>query len=681
MRLRRMRLAGCVLVVVALVALVGAGPASARPDHTVPLITTSPPLPDGTIDNGPAPAGARLEMRVVLSVNNEKAAERQAQAVSDPKSRDYGHYLSPGQYRRLFSPTRAQISAVEAWATSQGLVAGDPPANRTWIPLTGTVAQANRTFRVVVHDFEVPAGDGTFLPLRQPSTPARLLRELDGLVIGISGLSTTAPLSSPDRVRGDGRRADAVPKLRSVNIAAPKAGPGAPPSPSFVVGQPCSQFWGEKTTTDLPPALGQTTLPFAPCGYTPAQLQGAYAVDAVHAKGITGSGVTVAVTDAYNSPTILDDANTFATRHGQPAFAAGQFREIHPAGFRLGFDDTTANGDVCGEQGWYGEETLDVEAVHTMAPGANVLFVGGSSCEDFDLLQAVTSVVDGHLAQIITNSWGDVGELDPVFQADEVAAYNQLFVQAALEGIGVFFSSGDSGDESVNLGTPSPDDPASNPWVTAVGGTALGVGAHNDYLFETAWGTGRSLLSDAGDAWVPDPPGPFTSGSGGGISADFAEPFYQKKAVPRSLSDGKHRVVPDVALLAEPSTGMLVGQTQTFLDGSEKFGEYRIGGTSVASPLMAGVEALADQAAGRAHGFVNPAVYEKADTGLFRDTVQPAVPLGTARVDNANGENPDDGLVFSFRAFNITLSLPAAPGYDDVTGFGTPFGSAYVFGI
>jgi hypothetical protein len=127
-------------------------------------------------------------------------------------------------------------------------------------------------------------------------------------------------------------------------------------------------------------------------------------------------------------------------------FRSGQFKQILPKKpFRLGFDDTTANGDVCGEQGWYGEETLDVEAVHAMAPGANVLYVGGASCEDSDLLAAITTILDGHLAQIITNSWGDLGEPDPVYGTDILAIYGQTFLQAAIEGIGVFFSSGDNG--------------------------------------------------------------------------------------------------------------------------------------------------------------------------------------------------------------------------------------------
>jgi hypothetical protein len=95
-------------------------------------------------------------------------------------------------------------------------------------------------------------------------------------------------------------------------------------------------------------------VPFAPCGYTPAQFQGAYGTAGLVTRGLDGRGVTVAITDAYAAPTILQDANTYASRHGQAPFRRNQFQQIVPNKFRYGFDDKV-NGDLCGEQGWYGE--------------------------------------------------------------------------------------------------------------------------------------------------------------------------------------------------------------------------------------------------------------------------------------------------------------------------------------
>ncbi len=215
-------------------------------------------------------------------------------------------------------------------------------------------------------------------------------------------------------------------------------------------------------------------------------------------RGINGRGVTVAIVDAYASPTIRADIQQYAARNGGAPWALGQFKQHKPDSIRLGFRDPAGGngGNLCDEQGWYGEETLDVEAVHTMAPGAKVLYVGAASCLDNDILNAVNDIVDGHQADIISNSYGDLGEdIDPV----EVRAETAVYIQAALEGIGVFFSSGDNGDEVDTTGARQTDFPASDPWVTAVGGTSLGVGRANNYLFETGWGTTRSAVTDG--AW------------------------------------------------------------------------------------------------------------------------------------------------------------------------------------
>src|SRR6185295_17023852 len=95
--------------------------------------------------------------------------------------------------------------------------------------------------------------------------------------------------------------------------------------------------------------------------------------------------------------------------HGQPTFEPGQFTQVLPAAFRFGFDDVV-NGDVCGEQGWYGEETLDVEAVHAMAPGANITYVASPSCDNLDFAITLINLVNNHLADIVTNSWGGTNE-------------------------------------------------------------------------------------------------------------------------------------------------------------------------------------------------------------------------------------------------------------------------------
>ena len=158
------------------------------------------------------------------------------------------------------------------------------------------------------------------------------------------------------------------------------------------------------------------------------------------------------------------------------------------------------------------------------------------------------------------------------------------------------------------LGYPSTDYPASSPRITAVGGTTLAIGPQHRYRFEVGWGT--HVTDKSGNHWDPSPPGSFLYGSGGGTTRLFTEPHYQNGVVPKRLArrfGGRGRVVPDISMDGDPNSGMLEGETQTFPDGSHRYSEYRIGGTSLSSPLFAGVMALADQRAHFHHGFANPA--------------------------------------------------------------------------
>ena len=131
--------------------------------------------------------------------------------------------------------------------------------------------------------------------------------------------------------------------------------------------------------------------------------------------------------------------------------------------------------------------------------------------------------------------------------------------------------------------------------------------------------------------------------------------------------------VPDVGLDGDPNTGMLIGITQTFPDGSVKYGEYRIGGTSLSSPLFAGMTALTLQnSGGGGAGLLNPIIYGQSSAGTFTDVKGNPKDAGVVRVDYVNGVDPADGLLYSVRTFNEDSSLSIAKGWDDVTGIGSP---------
>ena len=230
-----------------------------------------------------------------------------------------------------------------------------------------------------------------------------------------------------------------------------------------------------------------STLPFAVCGYTPDQFRGAYGIDNAggkesdHGNSNAGRGQTVAITDAFDSSTLLQDANTYSTLHGDRAFRGGQFTDKSVP------EDASKEAD-CGGSGWYGEQALDIEAVHGMAQGANVLYYGAASCYDDDLLAALAQIVHDNKASIVTNSWGEPtfvmidGTLYATIDQNLVNAYESVFKHGAVQGIGFYFSSGDNGDELDAWGYAHPDWPTGDPWVTAVGGTSIAIGKSNNRL-------------------------------------------------------------------------------------------------------------------------------------------------------------------------------------------------------
>lgn len=652
--------------------LVAAGvPAQAATPDRARVANAQPSLA-GARSSGAVQPGERLQVTLYLRGRDAAQLAQQVRAVSDPTSSSYGHYLTPEQFRERYAPTSASVAAVSGFLTRYGLSVTAVPDNHNYVTATGTAAQVAAAFGTTLGRYSV---DGR--TIRAASSAVSVPSQLASQVLAVSGLSSVSSLMTPrheDGPRVSDRAGAAATTGRS-------AGTAAPPPDAFVNAGPCSDYYGEKTATTAPTAYGAAQ-PYAPCGYVPGQLQAAYGVDQAIRYGLNGRGVTVAITDAYAAPTIASDANTYATRHGQPALRPGQFRQVLPRSYRYGYDDTV-NGDLCGEQGWYGEETLDVEAVHAMAPAANITYVASPSCDNADFADTLNKVVDRHLADIVTNSWGGIDESNGSPQLD--AVYQQIFAQAAMEGIGFYFSSGDSGDGSVwNNGVPTVEAPANSDLVTAVGGTSLAVDARGRRMWETGWSTGRSRLVNG--AWDPAPPGSFIYGAGGGTSRVFAQPNYQVGVVPDALatqySSTPARTVPDVSALGDPNTGMLIGETQTFPDGSVRYSEYRIGGTSLASPLFAGMMALADQAAGRPHGFANPVLYSRYGTRAFYD---PAARADTAvvRVDYANYVDATNGTVMSLRSLDSTAgtTLRAAAGYDDITGVGSPNGLSFILGM
>ncbi|MFF3062593.1 protease pro-enzyme activation domain-containing protein [Streptomyces sp. NPDC057909] len=613
----------------------GISAAQADQPHGRQLINgTKPAWATAKADKGATADDGKVAARVYLTGRDAKGLAAYAAAVSDPKSAQYGKYLTAAQAQSRFGATGAQIAEVTGWLRSSGLTVTG--TNQHYVTVTGTVADAEKAFDTQLHNY---SKDGK--TYHAPASTASVPSALNGAVLTVVGLDNAPKMSKHD---------DTLP----------------PPGAVFKNSGPFSSYFGSKINPNLPNAYG-TKAPYAIKGYTGEQLRAAYG-----AKSYTGKGVTVAITDAFASPTIGADAKEYAKRNGDKGYRKGQLSQVLPS------DYSFTGPDECDASGWYGEETLDVEAVHAVAPDADIVYVGGASCLDNDLLDALNKIVDGRLADIVSNSWGDIETNET---PDVAAAYDQVFQTGAVEGIGFYFSSGDAGDNVAAHGVKQVDTPANSPWVTSVGGTSLAVGKGDTYKWETGWGTRKAVLSDDGNSWTGFP-GPFTSGAGGGTSKLYAQPFYQRGVVPDSLAlaNGgtvKQRVEPDIAAVADPNTGFLVGQTQTFPDGSLQYSEYRIGGTSLAAPVIAGVQALAQQAHhGVPIGFANPSIYDRYGTSAYHDVTDHPLgqghDLAVARVDFTNAFDASDGTITSLRSLGKDASLSATVGYDDVTGVGTP---------
>jgi subtilase family serine protease len=605
-----------------------------------------------------AVTSGNVTARVYLAGQDPAGLASYATAVSTPGNALYGHYLTPAQVMAQYGPTQAQVSAVSSWLTGAGLnVTTVKDEMGGYVAVQGPVRAAAHAFGVTFGTFRGPDRRADRAPEETASAPEGVASD----VLTVSGLDTATHDMSP---------ADTLP----------------PPGPNYWVAPPCSQYYGQKIAVKEPSAFG-TKQPWTNCGYTPRQIRGAYGVSQ---SGMTGKGVTVAIVDAYASPTMLGDANQYAKVTGDKPFATGQYTQD----LASTFTDTAPN--KCDAAGWYGEQTLDVESVHGMAPGANVVYVGAASCTDQDLGDALALIVDNHLASIVSDSWGE-----PADGASEVPVYEEIFQAGAAEGIGFFFSSGDSGYENPSEDPGSDmqqaDFPPESPYVTSVGGTSLAIGRHNNYEFETSWGTLldplASGISSRHRSWQSTPPGAYPDGyagsGGGGVSFDFTQPAYQRGVVPNRLATAlpngstatkPMRVEPDVSALADPSTGILTGETTLQPNGKTfAFSLSRTGGTSVSCPVFAGIEADAQQAAGHAIGFANPAIYQRYHTSAFRDVTDH--PLGSRHLAEVRTNYTDPStkkgpLLTYLRTLGINgegaAALPAVRGYDDATGVGSP---------
>jgi subtilase family serine protease len=390
-----------------------------------------------------------------------------------------------------------------------------------------------------------------------------------------------------------------------------------------------------------PPTTADCQSAFGISCYSPTQLQTAYDLKPLYAKGLNGKGKTIVIVDSFGSPTIAQDLHQFDSDFGLPD--PPSLKVIQPAGAVPPFDGS--NDDMTG---WAFETTLDVEYAHAVAPGANILLVETPVAETEgvtgfpEIVKAENYVINHNLGDVITQSFGATEETFPSKGA--IFGLRSAFQNALLHGVTVLGSSGDTGSTDYKLNLVDLYDhqvnswPSSDPLVTSVGGTQLHLDA-----------AGNRLAPD--NVWNDIAVGIDAAG-GGGPSHVFPRPVFQ---LGTRTGSGFARATPDISLSAAVDGGVLVYLTFPGLDP----GYYVVGGTSEASPLFSGVVAIADQIAGHRLGWINPRLYAigtNANKGLVDVTIG----------NNTFTLLDDDGNpVFTVPGFQ------AVGGYDMASGLGT----------
>jgi subtilase family serine protease len=652
---------------------------------------------------GPANNDQKVYVTAYLGFRDMAGLKALVSSVSAPGNAQYGHYLKPAEFRAHFAPLPAHVAAVRKSFGQLGLAVEHVPASGFFVQASGTVQQIKTAFHVSQDLYKI---HGRIL--RSNDEAPVLPAAMEGFVTYLGGLhdSMIRPMHTEEGRPAAIGAAPIDTSMPQVRIQ-PGSWSGAPPRTY------CSTYWGGLVGTVTPRVKPfDAKLAWVPCGYSPQQLREGYGESSSFLTTLDGSGVRIAIVDAYASPTIVQDANRYFKNHHVPTLNAGNFSQILPLGIMQVPPD-----DPCGPHGWFTEETLDVESSHSMAPGANIVYVGASDCND-SLNDAVYDTIDTGVADIVTDSWADTGESGETIYEENVQ--NAEFMQAAAEGISVLFSSGDDGsNQYINRLDEEGDWPSTSPYVTSVGGTTLGLANATGKKAEWGWGNytgilyGANLKSSSPITYTSDSGFNYSYGSGGGPSLTQLQPDYQQGVVPSALSmttynyqgnplpfSAAHRVTPDIAMDADPQSGFVMGETFTVIAAGGDPGctlkspsttieycEWVEGGTSLASPSFAGVLAIINQrrAANSLSmiGFVNPRLYALTvgapdSEAAITDVVAPNNLFAVLRapLDDTVGIRSIDSSPTVVGQGDV--SQLATPGYDNMTGLGTPWVPALV---
>ena len=594
---------------------------------------------------------------MLLAPRDPAALAKRAEAVATPGSPDFHQYLTPGQFAAQYGASRSTLERVERALRGEGLATVKVSRDRLALEVRTTAARAEAAFSTRLPRYRLASGAVIFANNTAPRIPASLESEVTG-VLGLASLGVETPsgleFGWPKLPRAPLVTSEST--LRNESRPAPKAPVASTIGSSASLLRP--EQVGPSPTSSCEETIGQ-----AGAGLTAGQLASAYGFDGLYAAGDAGAGTTIALVEF--APLRSSDLATFAACYGLSP----------PAVTQVPVDGGPGDYNVTSQA----EAELDVELLSSLAPAASLIVYEGpndngnvSNAANYDVLAAA---VNADQAKVISTSWGGC---EPSVGVGVARSESVLFEQAALQGQTFVAAAGDDGSTDCYgvLRGPagshlSVDDPASQPFVTGVGGTTLSL---TPTISQTVWNTTLSS---------PEP-----GAGGGGVSSLWPMPAYQSSSAPSldvvgpyarclpnssvgldaqpgktgAASAGNCREVPDVSANAGTpfATYCTIGSTSGSAAASlcSAAGWTPLGGTSAAAPIWAALFALTDSSPACATsgpvGFANPALYAIAGSPSY----------ATSFTDITTGSNDLVGHNGS--------RYPATAGYNLAAGLGTP---------
>lgn len=499
----------------------------------------------------PVSKDTELLLHIWLKFRHPKELDQLVQEVYDPNSSHYQQFLTTPLYEERFAPSQNAVNKVQHFFLEQGMRAD---VVNHHLRVLGSVAQIERALHLKINYYRYQ--NALFYANAQaPKLPS----DLAHYVTEITGLNT-------------------LPEWQESALVPQEISHAPPKNLAFI--------WQHVIPEAHPTSISLQ-------GFSGANLQKTYnlkQIPKINGVPLNGAGQTLVIVDkcGTNGPSqILSDANQYFNMNNiTPFITKGPLKN-----FAIINPDGTPFTSCPNASSFSREIVLDIEASHTIAPGNNTALVLGTN-QRTTLMEVIDTLIHNHFtiagfsnAYVISNSWSS--------QETDDAVLESSLKLAAAAGISVNFSSGDCGDNTyTNAGkcngswpsAPTVNYPSSSAYVTAVGATALFVDNLYRYAFETVWGTVASVNGVLS----------FTGGTGGGISQYYGPVSWQKSIKNFTaggygvISDqGNHRALPDIAMLGDPRTGLLI-----IANGSQ----VQDGGTSLACPLFSATLLLVNQA-------------------------------------------------------------------------------------